>query len=137
MAMSFDKALGVHPTAMLVRAERAEVLASNLANSDTPGYKARDMDFGTAFAAARKAQSGGSSSSIARTHEKHLSVQSSVGGNGLYRLPNQPDTGDGNTVDVMAEKNKFLQNSIEYRTSMTFLNSKISGLKKALGGGQQ
>ena len=55
-------------------------------------------------------------------------------GEAKFRVPNQPDTGDGNSVDVQVERNLYTQNAIEYQASLRFMNGKISGLKKALGG---
>ncbi|MFY8272935.1 flagellar basal body rod protein FlgB [Pseudoalteromonas sp. SSDWG2] len=133
MAISFDKAFGVHPHAMLIRSQRAEVLASNIANADTPGYKAKDIDFASALKAAKSGQMRGNS--LTRTHADHLSASTQLSSSETkFRVPNQPDTGDGNDVDVQVERNLYTQNSIEYQASLSFMNSKISGLKKALGG---
>ncbi|ATC95550.1 flagellar basal body rod protein FlgB [Pseudoalteromonas tunicata] len=130
MAISFDKAFGIHPNAMLARVQRAEVLASNIANADTPGYKAKDIDFAQALKSAKSAQS----SQLSRTHEKHFSINtSSIDSISQFRNPNQPDTGDGNSVDVQVERNLYVQNSIEYQASLRFMTGKIQGLKKALG----
>lgn len=132
MAISFDKALGVHQYTLGVRARRAEVLASNIANADTPGFKARDVDFSQALAQARAGQGLG----MAATNEKHYALRTSGEGGVMYRNPLQPDTGDGNTVDLQQERSDFMQNSLEYQTSLEFMNSKISGLLKALKGDQ-
>jgi flagellar basal-body rod protein FlgB len=133
MAISFDKALGVHPHAMLIRSQRAELLASNIANADTPGYKAKDVDFAAAMKQAQSAQQGGNH--LQRTDSKHLYGKSQLVGNTeLYRSPNQADTGDGNSVDIQVERNLYMQNALEYQASLQFLSSKFSGLKKALGG---
>ncbi|GAP76075.1 MULTISPECIES: flagellar basal body rod protein FlgB [Pseudoalteromonas] len=133
MAISFDKAFGIHPQAMLVRSQRAELLASNIANADTPGYKAKDIDFASALKAANNRQLSGNS--LARTHPEHLQASTQMSmGEAKFRVPNQPDTGDGNSVDVQVERNLYTQNAIEYQASLRFMNGKISGLKKALGG---
>lgn len=133
MAISFDKAFGIHPQAMLVRSQRAELLASNIANADTPGYKAKDIDFASALETAKSQIKSGNS--MTRTHASHISggTQTSMS-NEMYRVPNQPDTGDGNSVDVQVERNLYTQNSLEYQASLSFLSGKIMGLKKALGG---
>jgi flagellar basal-body rod protein FlgB len=133
MAISLDKAFGIHQHALLVRSDRAEVLASNIANADTPGYKAKDLDFADALAGAQRGQSY----RMSRTHQKHFDLEVNLDPGEKYRNPMQPDTGDGNTVDVQIERNNFMQNSLEYQTSLSFLNSKISGLKKALSSGNQ
>ena len=94
MAISLDKAFGIHQHALLVRSERAEVLASNIANADTPGYKAKDLDFADALANAKKSQNY----SMSKTHEKHFDLSIDINSAEKYRNPYQPDTGDGNTV---------------------------------------
>ena len=133
MAISFEKAFGMHPEAMLVRDRRAQVLAENIANADTPGYKAKDIDFHQALSNAKARQSG----AINRTHEQHFNISIAQRQETMFRNPDQPDTGDGNSVDIHRERNAFMQNSLEYQASMTFLNARISGLKKAITGGGQ
>jgi len=132
MAISFDKALGVHPHAMLIRSQRAEMLATNIANADTPGYKAKDIDFASALKTAKSNQLSGNT--MVRTNEKHIAGGTrSVASNELFRRPNQTDTGDGNSVDIQVERNLYTQNAMEYQASVQFLNGKFKGLKKALG----
>jgi flagellar basal-body rod protein FlgB len=132
MAINLDTILGIHPDALVLRAKRAEVIAGNIANADTPGYKAQGMNFQKALAQAAKNQS----MAMSQTNEKHLDARMSLT-NGLeYRIPNQPDTGDGNTVDVQVERNLYLENSLEYQASLQFLNGRIKGLRKAITGGQ-
>jgi flagellar basal-body rod protein FlgB len=132
MAISFDKALGVHPQTMAIRTQRAELLATNIANADTPGYKAKDIDFASAFKAAKLNQHGGNS--MATTNTKHISGGSNVmGNNEMFRVQNQSDTGDGNSVDIQVERNLYTQNAMEYQASLQFLTGKFLGLKKALG----
>ncbi|MCS3455449.1 flagellar basal body rod protein FlgB [Aeromonas rivuli] len=133
MAISFDKAFGVHQYTLSVRAKRAEVLSSNIANADTPGFKARDINFGDAMAQAQQHQQG---FSLATTSERHFALNMDKPGTSQYRNPLQPDTGDGNTVDLQQERSEFLRNSLEYQTSVEFMNGKISGLLKALKGEQ-
>tara|TARA_Y100000766_G_C18863479_1_gene584464 strand:+ start:142 stop:552 length:411 start_codon:yes stop_codon:yes gene_type:complete len=132
MAISFDKALGVQPHAMLIRSQRAEMLATNIANADTPGYKAKDIDFASALKTAKSNQLSGNT--MVRTNEKHIAGGTrSVASNELFRTPNQTDTGDGNSVDIQVERNLYTQNAMEYQASVQFLNGKFKGLKKALG----
>ena len=132
MAISFEKAFGLHPQSLQVRAKNAEVIAGNIANADTPGYKAKGMDFKSALAqAATKQQSG-----MSRTHEKHFDLRTEMNSGLEYRVPNQPDTGDGNTVDAQVERNLYLENSMHYQASIQFLNGKIKGLKSVISGGQ-
>ncbi len=132
MAISFEKAFGVHPQGMLLREKRSELLADNIANADTPGFKAKDLDFQTALANANTRQS----SAFSRTHEKHFEISTHTRQEVKFRNVEQTDTGDGNSVDIHRERNAFSQNSMEYQAALNFLNGKISGLRKALGGGQ-
>ncbi|WP_022941019.1 flagellar basal body rod protein FlgB [Psychromonas hadalis] len=132
MAINFEKAFGIHQYTIGIRARRTEVLAGNIVNADTPGYKARDINFKDALLNARSR----SGVFLNRTHESHKFAQSfSMAQSGeLYRISNQPDTGDGNNVDTEVERNLFMKNSLEYQASLEFLNSKISGLRKAIKG---
>ncbi|MDP5292295.1 flagellar basal body rod protein FlgB [Oceanimonas sp. CHS3-5] len=130
MTISFDKAFGIHQHALMARSERAELLAGNLANADTPGYKAKDMDFQAALSQAQSNQSF----SLNRTNTRHFAVELTPPGTVQYRVPTQPDTGDGNTVDVQAERTSYMENALQYQASLEFLNSKISGLLKAIKG---
>ncbi len=130
MAISFNKAFGLHEHGMLLRERRTELLANNIANADTPGFKARDLDFRTALANALDRQNG----SLQQTDVHHFDISPTTRQEVQYRTVEQTDTGDGNSVDIHRERNAFSQNAMEYQTSLHFLNSKISGLKKALGG---
>jgi flagellar basal-body rod protein FlgB len=130
MAINFDKALGIHQHTVGVRAQRAEVLASNIANADTPHYKAKDIDFKLALANAQSRQGF----AMSKTNERHFSVNVTASGQSKYRVPDQPDTGDGNTVDMQVERNNFLQNALEHQASLTFLGSKFRGLTSAIKG---
>ena len=132
MAISFSKALGVHEAALELRTKRAEVLASNLANVDTPNYKARDID----FKAALKNQMAASTSAnqMKATNQKHFGVSGTgVSADLLYRTPLQPSL-DGNTVDEQGEMSRFAKNTMDFQASFQFLNSKFKGLKKAIKG---
>ena len=144
MAINLDKLVGFHESALTIRTERMEVISGNLANANTPGYKARDIDFNKAMESAMREASGGTanhaSSGMVRTNDRHLSGNStSVAANFdmQYRIPTQPHTGDGNTVEVQAERNRFLDNGLRYQASLEFLNGKIKGMKKALSSGGQ
>ena len=130
MPISFDSALGIHDNALLLRSRRAELLASNLANSDTPGYKARDIDFKAALSNAQLQTSG----SLSATHSQHIQISSTTDGSEvLYRVPNQSSL-DGNTVDAQMEKSAFAENAMRYQASLTFLDGKFKGISAALKG---
>lgn len=132
MAISFNKALGIHEQALTFRVKRAEVLANNLVNADTPNFKARDIDFATVL----KTQQQGNvnSSRLNATHSRHI-APSSTGFSPelMYRNPLQPSL-DGNTVEENVELSKFAQNTMEFQATFQLLNSKFKGLKSALKG---
>ncbi|MDH5324963.1 MAG: flagellar basal body rod protein FlgB [Gammaproteobacteria bacterium] len=132
MRFDIDSYLGVHATAVTTRSKRAEILANNLANADTPGFKARDFDFKQAMQQAMT--DTGISSGMKTTHAKHIRTSDSINGAELmYRSPMQPSV-DGNTVDSQVEKSQFLQNALQYQASLMFLSGKIKTLKTALKG---
>ena len=143
MAINLDKLVGFHQSALSIRTDRMEVIAGNLANANTPGYKAKDIDFNRAMKSAMQAQMGQrklGGVSLEKTNDRHFSGSStSVASNFelQYRVPTQPDTGDGNTVEVQAERNRFLDNGLRYQASLEFLNGKIKSMKKALSSGGQ
>jgi flagellar basal-body rod protein FlgB len=120
MSIDFDKALGVHPEALKLRAERTKILAANIANENTPGYQARDMDFSAALA-----------QSSATDESGVLSTGDST--DALYRVPYHPSA-DGNTVELGIEQAAFAQNASDFQTSLTFLTMKLKGLEKAIAG---
>ena len=135
MAISFDSALGVHEKALLIREQRAELLANNLANVDTPNFKARDLDFKSLVRdaiASRGAAHGGAA--MQRTEEGHIGLDGpNAPGALLYRVPMQPSL-DGNTVDENMEMSNFSRNALDFQASLTFLHSSLRGLKTALRG---
>ncbi|MGM0450269.1 MAG: flagellar basal body rod protein FlgB [Pseudomonadota bacterium] len=132
--ISFDNAFGVHEDALRLRSQRSEVLANNLANADTPGYKARDIDFEAALQQAQGQQDG---MAMAASDSGHMSGGGAEGDGPelMYRNPIQPSI-DGNTVDSQTEMSKYMRNSMDFQASFQFLNSSIKGLKNALSGGQ-
>ena len=129
MSISFSNALGVHESALNVRSQRAEVLASNLANADTPGYKARDFDFKAALNAAHRGQVP-----LETTQSGHIAGNgAALGQELLYRIPSQPSL-DGNTVDSQIELAAYMRNAMDFQDSFQFLTSKFKGLSAAIKG---
>jgi len=129
MAINFDNALGIHPQALALREKRSEVLASNLANADTPGYKARDLDF---QAVLKKTMP--QSNALERTQEGHFSPNDRLlGATMMFRNPNQPSL-DGNTVESHIEQAKYSENAVQYQASLRFINGRFNGLMSALRG---
>ena len=127
--MQADKLFGVHLYAAQLREHRAGVLAANIANADTPHYKARDVDFGAILK-----QASGSAISMRTTHAGHVSPNATPASAELkYRNPQQASL-DGNTVDAHVEHAAFAENALQYQTSLRFLDSRIKGVLKALSG---
>lgn len=128
--MNFDNLFGIHERALELRSRRAEVLAANLANADTPGYKARDFDFKTLLNSEMD-----TTTRLRTTDSRHIQAESGTvpPSQLLYRVPTQPSL-DGNTVDTEHEHVAFGTNAVEYQASLSFINSKISGIRKALKG---
>lgn len=111
--MAFDQLFGIHATALQLRSQRMGMLASNIANAATPGYKARDLDFAKALEAVGRGQSA--DTAIA------------------FRVPVQPSL-DGNTVELPTEQTAFAENALAYRSSLAFLQGRIGTLSRALKG---
>jgi len=161
MRPTLDSYLGIHTQALALEAQRTEVLAANLANVDTPNYKARDLDFRAAMAtaAAQDGQGGqgvGATLPLMSTQAGDLSgagtlAQAGAGGVGAageaggtasgagaidssflkYRVPLAPSL-DGNTVDEQLEESAFAANSVRYQATLTFLNIKLRDLLTAI-----
>lgn len=134
MSISFDKALGIHDKALAFRTQRAEILANNIANADTPHYKARDVDFASLLAE----QQRGSESrfALARTQAQHLPAEgfsSNLDGFLRYRIAGAPSL-DQNTVDLQVEQASYAENAVQFQASFTLLNNKFKGLTNALRG---
>jgi len=127
-ALSFKNSLGIHPQTMQLRAARAEVLANNLANADTPNFKARDFDFNAMLEAESRR-----SLEMNATDQRHLRGNVNTDSELMYRNPYQPAI-DGNTVDTQMEQSFYTENALRYNASFEFLNSKFKGLKNAIKG---
>lgn len=128
--MNADKIFGIHIQAVRVRGERAQILAQNMANADTPGYQARDVNFQELIR-----QEGANSMRLSTTRSSHIGPgNSAVAGSELkYRRPQQASV-DGNTVDLQTERAEFMRNALAYQTSMQFLSGRIKGLMTAIRG---
>ncbi len=132
MGISLDRILGLHENAVKLRSQRTEILAANIANADTPGYKARDFDFKQALASAQSSSQGAIRLQV--TQPGHIATAGgSPGFEMMYSTPMQPSI-DGNTVDLHKEKAKFTQNAMEQQVSLTFLDKKLKGLVKVIRG---
>ncbi len=134
MPITIDSALGIHPQALTLRSQRAEVLAANLANADTPNYKARDIDFKSVLSATQNTTTAGAALPMAASNAAHIQpLASQSSAELLYRNPRQPSV-DGNTVDSQVEYTEFARNALQYQSSLTFLSGKIKTLLTAIRG---
>ena len=155
MLDKLDKEFAFGREALDVRSYRQELLSSNIANADTPGYKARDVDFSTALAGALKQKGGASGTatlkmaqpvsvstgaSMAVTAKGHLSGTSTLTASGgssddygrlAYRVPSQPSL-DGNTVDLDSERVQFADNALHFEAGMTVISSQIKSMLSAI-----
>lgn len=129
-----DPLFGIHARALSVQSQRMQVLASNLANADTPNYQARDIDFAKVLAGTQE-PAAGSSVSLAATNPLHAqgSASSSVGAQLAYRVPLQP-AADGNTVDEQVEQAAYADAALHYQASLSFVNGEVKGLMTAITG---
>ena len=120
--------LDIHSQALSLRNKKNEIIASNIANAATPNYKARDLDFNMEMS--RHLKTG----KLTITDHKHIPLMRPVSHKGVsFREPLQQSL-DGNTVELAVEQMEFSENSIRYSTTLSFLNSKISGLMSAIRG---
>lgn len=140
MSNTIDQALKFQQTALNLRAQRGQLLASNIANADTPHYKARDLDFKSALQSAMGTQgtqgaaAAGSAVALKTTSARHLQT----GGGGLpvdakYRTEQQSAV-DGNTVNLDVERAQFAENALQYEAGITFINGTLKTLQTAING---
>ncbi|MGV8843769.1 MAG: flagellar basal body rod protein FlgB [Pseudomonas sp.] len=134
MSINFDAALGIHEKALNFRSQRAEVLANNIANADTPNYKARDIDFASVLAE-QSSKTTLAPSGLNRTNSRHIAAESvPLSSPALdYRVPFNPSI-DQNSVDLQQEQSSYAENAISFQASFTLLNNKFKGLTSALRG---
>jgi len=132
MKIGIDAALGIHPDALALRARRTEILANNMANADTPNFKARDIDFKQAMASVT---SGNEGQGIRTTHARHIAQSQSGAADAQlgYRTPVLPSL-DGNTVDGHIEQSEMASNNMHLLASLRFVDSRFKGLTTAIKG---
>lgn len=131
MASKIDNALFFQQQALGLRAQRQQILAGNIANADTPNYKARDFEFATAL---KDAVAGRSSGNLTLTTTDAAHLPGSTQENStrlLYRTPVQPSA-DGNTVDMDVERAQFSENAVQYEASVAFITAQIKLLTAAV-----
>jgi flagellar basal-body rod protein FlgB len=134
---NIDPVFGMHADALAVQARRMDVLASNIANADTPHYQARDIDFAKVLASTQGSAAAPGGGTLATTNPLHLSGNSAVAAAHdpllAYRVPLQPSV-DGNTVDEQVEQAKFADAALHYQASLSFMNGQIKSLLTAITG---
>lgn len=134
MSINFSKALGIHEQALGFRAQRAEVLANNIANADTPNFKARDLDFASVLASQAERQANGALS-LQRTDRQHIGADGIELADPALRFRNPYHAAiDQNTVDLQVEQAHYAENAVQFQASFTLLNNKFKGLVTALRG---
>ena len=122
-----DKALGGFQRSLELRAKRVELLSQNIANADTPNFKARDLDFKAAMASAQ-------TKFVKTTHTGHIASAPAGAGKGVILTTPLNPSADGNTVEIGVEQAKFGQAAADYQATLRFLESRVSGIRKALKG---
>ena len=123
-----NQALGVHEQALQVKSRRLEVLAQNIANADTPHYKARDIDFKAVLGAARQ------ETAMTATTSGHYAVGEELSPDGMrYRTPFNTAF-DGNTVEMSVEQAQYGKAAADYQATLSFLENRVSSVRKALRG---
>lgn len=129
MALNLDSYLGIHAKALVARDQRASQLANNLANVNTPNYKAMDVDFNELLAASM----GSDAQHASATAPNHISTGTDFSANLKYRTAGHQSL-DGNTVDKDVETAEFARNALNYQASLSFLDGKIKSMITALRG---
>lgn len=131
MTQSLSGQLNFQSQALLLRAERQRVLASNIANADTPGYVAREMDFATALRQATNTVAG----ELAVTRSGHMASSNTRDARSELSYAASPqDSIDQNTVDIDRERASFADNAIKYEATLRFINSHLKTLNSAITG---
>lgn len=144
MFANLTNALDFQSKALVLRAERQRVIASNIANADTPGYAGRDFNFHEALSAATgestrtltpQAPSGGTSAGL--TNARHIPLQASTASLGTSKLDYTAQTQpamDGNSVDMDRERANFVDNSVRYEATLRFINGQSKTILSAIQG---
>lgn len=134
MINKLDAALSLHQNVLKVRGQRQELISANIANADTPNYKARDLDFNSAMKNAMAGIASKSGFNTSKTSDKHLDgLPSRIGGDAMFR-PIIQGSVDGNTVDMDVERNQFADNAIRYEASIIMINGQIKKMLAAIQG---
>ncbi len=133
MNVQLDNALRFHQTALNLRAQRQEVLAANIANADTPNYKARDVEFGSALAGALQGRVG-RPIALATTSARHLNASGTATSPQLMYRNEEQSSVDGNTVNMDTERAAFAENAVQYEASLSFISGMLRTMQQAVSG---
>ncbi len=139
MVSKLDDYLRFNEAALGLRAQRQQVLASNIANADTPNYKARDIDFASALqgALSKSAPPAGVLATTSPQHQQAIASGNALAdGTPLLYRQNAQGSADNNTVDMDVERNQFADNGVRYEAGITMINHQIRNLMAAIQGGQ-
>lgn len=132
MVSKLDRAFNYQQQVMNLRTERQQLIASNIANADTPNYKARDLDFGQSLQAALAGRAASGGIPMARSASGHLPGLASMPARDLLYRNEYQSAVDGNTVEMDVERANFSDNAIRYEASVTFVTGQIKGLLDAM-----
>jgi flagellar basal-body rod protein FlgB len=132
MKLGFSDSLGIHEQALKVWTDRTRLLATNIANADTPGFLAKDMDFRAVLS---KATGSFGPLGLATSDAGHLQATGTSAGV-RYRIPSQPSL-DGNSVDLQQEQGAFAENAVHYQATLQFIQNRIRSLQQAITGGER
>jgi len=133
MNVQLDNALRFHQTALGLRAQRQEILAANIANADTPNYKARDIAFGSALKSALQGRVG-KPLALTLTSQRHIAASGTANPPELLYRNEEQSSVDGNTVNMDTERANFTDNAMQYEASLTFISGLLSTMQKAISG---
>lgn len=131
MRISLDNEFALHGASLSVLNQRAEILSGNLANIETPGYLARDIDYQSIMQSVSQSLEQTNSGNPTASTTPAMFTDNDL----MYRIPYQT-TQDGNTAELGPEQTRFDQNAMAFQTSLRFMNLTISGLKEAIAGGE-
>lgn len=133
MSNTINQALKFQQTALNLRAQRSQLLASNIANADTPHFKARDIDFKSALAQAVSGRASGTLP-LANSSARHLPSATEASPVGAQYRTEQQSSVDGNTVNLDIERAQFAENAVHYEASITFISGTLKTLQTAITG---
>lgn len=134
MVSKLDDFFRFQETALAVRGQRQQLLASNIANADTPNYKARDIDFSSVLGQTLNASANQNPATLEKTSAQHLDPSGNIAGITPQYRPTVQGSVDGNTVDMDVERNQFTDNALRYEASLTIINMQIRNMLAAVQG---